>query len=257
MGPTGVGKTELVKVLAKEMFDTVDPLIRLDMSEYMEKHSVAKIIGSPPGYVGYDEAGQLTERVRRKPYSVILFDEIEKAHPDVMNILLQILDEGKITDSHGRNVSFENTIIAMTSNAGSSDGINGIGFAKTEEDISKERAMKGLRDFLRPEFLGRVDEIVVFKPLSEENYAAIAKLNLEELREPLSEKNLELNISDDVYKAVAKKAFGGKFGGRDIRKVIRTDIEDKIAELLIDNSEKTLKSVEITANGDEIEVGVK
>ena len=174
-----------------------------------------------------------------------------------MNILLQILDEGKITDSHGRNVSFENTIIAMTSNAGSSDGINGIGFAKTEEDISKERAMKGLRDFLRPEFLGRVDEIVVFKPLSEENYAAIAKLNLEELREPLSEKNLELNISDDVYKAVAKKAFGGKFGGRDIRKVIRTDIEDKIAELLIDNSEKTLKSVEITANGDEIEVGVK
>ena len=257
VGPTGVGKTELVKVLAKEMFDTVDPLIRLDMSEYMEKHSVAKIIGSPPGYVGYDEAGQLTERVRRKPYSVILFDEIEKAHPDVMNILLQILDEGKITDSHGRNVSFENTIIAMTSNAGSSDGINGIGFAKTEEDISKERAMKGLRDFLRPEFLGRVDEIVVFKPLSEENYAAIAKLNLEELREPLSEKNLELNISDDVYKAVAKKAFGGKFGGRDIRKVIRTDIEDKIAELLIDNSEKTLKSVEITANGDEIEVGVK
>ena len=257
VGPTGVGKTELVKVLAKEMFDTVDPLIRLDMSEYMEKHSVAKIIGSPPGYVGYDEAGQLTERVRRKPYSVILFDEIEKAHPDVMNILLQILDEGKITDSHGRNVSFENTIIAMTSNAGSSDGINGIGFAKTEEDISKERAMKGLRDFLRPEFLGRVDEIVVFKPLSEENYAAIAKLNLEELREPLSEKKLELNISDDVYKAVAKKAFGGKFGGRDIRKVIRTDIEDKIAELLIDNSEKTLKSVEITANGDEIEVGVK
>ena len=157
VGPTGVGKTELVKVLAKEMFDTVDPLIRLDMSEYMEKHSVAKIIGSPPGYVGYDEAGQLTERVRRKPYSVILFDEIEKAHPDVMNILLQILDEGKITDSHGRNVSFENTIIAMTSNAGSSDGINGIGFAKTEENISKERAMKGLRDFLRPEFLGRVD----------------------------------------------------------------------------------------------------
>ena len=257
VGPTGVGKTELVKVLAKEMFDTVDPLIRLDMSEYMEKHSVAKIIGSPPGYVGYDEAGQLTERVRRKPYSVILFDEIEKAHPDVMNILLQILDEGKITDSHGRNVSFENTIIAMTSNAGSSDGINGIGFAKTEEDISKERAMKGLRDFLRPEFLGRVDEIVVFKPLSEENYAAIAKLNLEELCEPLSEKNLELNISDDVYKAVAKKAFGGKFGGRDIRKVIRTDIEDKIAELLIENNEKTLKSVEITANGDEIEVGVK
>lgn len=257
VGPTGVGKTELVKVLANEMFDTVDPLIRLDMSEYMEKHSVAKIIGSPPGYVGYDEAGQLTERVRRKPYSVILFDEIEKAHPDVMNILLQILDEGKITDSHGRNVSFENTIIAMTSNAGSSDGMNGIGFAKTTNDVSKERVMKGLRDFLRPEFLGRVDEIVTFKPLTEEDYAKIAKLNLEELREPLSEKNLALNISEDVYKAVAKKAFGGKFGGRDIRRVIRTEIEDKIAELLIDNSERELSEVNIAANGEEIEVTVK
>lgn len=257
VGPTGVGKTELVKVLAEEMFDTVDPLIRLDMSEYMEKHSVAKIIGSPPGYIGYDEAGQLTERVRRKPYSVILFDEIEKAHPDVMNILLQILDEGKITDSHGRNVSFENTIIAMTSNAGSSDGMNGIGFAKTSDEISKERAMKGLRDFLRPEFLGRVDEVVAFKPLTEEDYAAIAKLNLEELREPLSEKNLALNISEDVYKAVAKKAFGGKFGGRDIRRVIRTDIEDKLAELLIDNSERKLSEVDISANGEEIEVTVK
>lgn len=257
VGPTGVGKTELVKVLAEEMFDTVDPLIRLDMSEYMEKHSVSKIIGSPPGYVGYDEAGQLTERVRRKPYSVILFDEIEKAHPDVMNILLQILDEGKITDSHGRNVSFENTIIAMTSNAGSSNGMNGLGFAKTESEISKERAMKGLRDFLRPEFLARVDEVVAFKPLSIEDYAAIAKLNLEELRTPLSEKDLALNISEDVYKAVAKKAFGGKFGGRDIRKVIREEIEDKIAELLIENGEKTLSSVEITADGENIEVGVK
>ena len=258
VGPTGVGKTELVKVLSEEMFDNAtEPLIRLDMSEYMEKHSVSKIIGSPPGYVGYDEAGQLTERVRRKPYSVILFDEIEKAHPDVMNILLQILDEGKITDSHGRNVSFENTIIAMTSNAGSSDGMNGIGFAKTAEDISKERAMKGLRDFLRPEFLARVDEIVAFKPLTEENYAAIAKLNLEELRAPLSEKNFELNISEDVYKAVAKKAFGGKFGGRDIRRVIRTDIQDKIAELLIDNSENIIKEVNISANGDDIKVEVK
>ena len=257
VGPTGVGKTELVKVLAKEMFDTVDPLIRLDMSEYMEKHSVSKIIGSPPGYVGYDEAGQLTERVRRKPYSVILFDEIEKAHPDVMNILLQILDEGKITDSQGRNVSFENTIIAMTSNAGSSNGMNGVGFAKTVEDISKERAMKGLRDFLRPEFMARVDEIVCFAPLNEESYAKIARLNLEELREPLSEKKLALNITDDVYKAVAKKAFGGKFGGRDIRRVIRSDIEDKIAELLIDHSEESFKSVEITADGDEISVELK
>lgn len=257
VGPTGVGKTELVKVLSEEMFDNAtDPLIRLDMSEYMEKHSVSKIIGSPPGYVGYDEAGQLTERVRRKPYSVILFDEIEKAHPDVMNILLQILDEGKITDSHGRNVSFENTIIAMTSNAGSSNGMNGIGFAKTGEEISKERAMKGLRDFLRPEFMARVDEIVAFRPLTEEDYAAIAKLDLEKLREPLSEKGLALNISEDVYKAVAKKSFGGKFGGRDIRRVIRTDIEDKIAELLIENSEKDIKSVEVGASGENIEVTV-
>ena len=257
VGPTGVGKTELVKVLAKEMFDSVDPLIRLDMSEYMEKHSVSKIIGSPPGYVGYDEAGQLTERVRRKPYSVILFDEIEKAHPDVMNILLQILDEGKITDSQGRNVSFENTIIAMTSNAGSSNGMNGVGFAKTQSDVTKERAMKGLRDFLRPEFLARVDEVIVFKPLSEEAYAKIAKLNLEELRSPLKEKKLELSISDEVYAAVAKKAFGGKFGGRDIRRVIRSDIEDKIAEMLIENSEKQLSAVEITASGDEIKVELK
>ncbi len=257
VGPTGVGKTELVKVLAKEMFDSVDPLIRLDMSEYMEKHSVSKIIGSPPGYVGYDEAGQLTERVRRKPYSVILFDEIEKAHPDVMNILLQILDEGKITDSQGRNVSFENTIIAMTSNAGSSSGMNGVGFAKTQSDVTKERAMKGLRDFLRPEFLARVDEVVVFKPLSEDSYAKIAKLNLEELRGPLEEKKLSLSISDDVYAAVAKKAFGGKFGGRDIRRVIRTEIEDKIAELLIENSEKQFSAVEIAVSGDEITVNLK
>lgn len=257
VGPTGVGKTELVKVLAKEMFDSVDPLIRLDMSEYMEKHSVSKIIGSPPGYVGYDEAGQLTERVRRKPYSVILFDEIEKAHPDVMNILLQILDEGKITDSQGRNVSFENTIIAMTSNAGSSSGMNGVGFAKTQSDVTKERVMKGLRDFLRPEFLARVDEVVVFKPLSEDSYAKIAKLNLEELRGPLEEKKLSLSISDDVYAAVAKKAFGGKFGGRDIRRVIRTEIEDKIAELLIENSEKQFSAVEIAVSGDEITVNLK
>ncbi len=257
VGPTGVGKTELVKVLAKEMFDTVDPLIRLDMSEYMEKHSVSKIIGSPPGYVGYDEAGQLTERVRRKPYSVILFDEIEKAHPDVMNILLQILDEGKITDSHGRNVSFENTIIAMTSNAGSSGGMNGIGFSKTGEEISKERAMKGLRDFLRPEFLARVDEIVAFAPLSEESYAKIAELNLKELVSPLSEKKLELNIAEDVYKTIAKKAYGGKFGGRDIRRVIRSDIEDPIAELLIENSEKTLSEVDITVEDGDIKAAVK
>ena len=257
VGPTGVGKTELVKVLAKEMFDTVEPLIRLDMSEYMEKHSVSKIIGSPPGYVGYDEAGQLTERVRRKPYSVILFDEIEKAHPDVMNILLQILDEGKINDAHGRSVSFENTIICMTSNAGSSTGSNSVGFTRTEGEISKERAMKGLRDFLRPEFIGRIDEVIVFKPLSVENYADIAKLMLKELEAPLAEKNIKFNVADGVYSAVAKKSHGGKYGGRDIRRVIRSDIEDKIAELIIDHAEQPLTEISVTADGDEITVSGK
>ena len=257
VGPTGVGKTELVKVLAAEMFDTVEPLIRLDMSEYMEKHSVSKIIGSPPGYVGYDEAGQLTERVRRKPYSVILFDEIEKAHPDVMNILLQILDEGKINDSHGRSVSFENTVICMTSNAGSSTGMNGIGFSKSEGDMTKERAMKGLREFLRPEFLGRIDEIVTFSPLSEEAYAKIARLMLEEIRSPLKEKKLNLDIAENVYPAVAKKAFGGKFGGRDIRRVIRSDIEDSLANQLIENADRKLTRVTVNADGGEIKVSVE
>ena len=255
VGPTGVGKTELVKVLAKEMFDSVEPLIRLDMSEYMEKHSVSRIIGSPPGYVGYDDAGQLTEKVRRRPYSVILFDEIEKAHPDVMNILLQILDEGKINDAHGRSVSFENTVICMTSNAGSGhNSVGGIGFSRTEGDMSKERAMKGLRDFLRPEFMARVDEIVAFAPLTEEAYAKIAKLMLSELEKPLSEKKIELTITDDVYAAVAKKAYGGKYGGRDIRRVIRSDIEDVIAETIIDNADKVLSKISITADNDDIRV---
>ena len=257
VGPTGVGKTELVKVLAKEMFDTVEPLIRLDMSEYMEKHSVSKIIGSPPGYVGYEEAGQLTERVRRKPYSVILFDEIEKAHPDVMNILLQILDEGKINDAHGRSVSFENTIICMTSNAGSSTGSNSVGFTKTEGDVSKERAMKGLRDFLRPEFIGRIDEVIVFRPLSVENYADIAKLMMGELVSPLAEKKITLNVGDGVYMAIAKKAHGGKYGGRDIRRVIRSDIEDPMAELIIDHAEQPLSEISVSADGDGIKVDGK
>ena len=234
VGPTGVGKTELVKVLANELFNTVDPLIRLDMSEFMEKHSVSRIIGSPPGYVGYDEAGQLTEKVRRKPYSVILFDEIEKAHPDVMNILLQILDEGKVTDAHGRTVSFENTVIAMTSNAGSSFNTSGLGFAKSEADISKDKAMKALGEFLRPEFLSRVDEVVVFKPLTLDAYKGIAGLMIGEMKEPLLEKNITLNVSDEAYELVAKKASGGKFGGRDVRKVVRKDIEDKVANIIVE-----------------------
>ena len=248
VGPTGVGKTQLVKVIAEELFSGVEPLIRLDMSEYMEKHSVSKIIGSPPGYVGFDDAGQLTEKVRRRPYSVILLDEIEKAHPDVMNILLQILDEGKVNDSHGRAVNFENTIICMTSNAGSSDGSTGMGFGKTVGDMSKERAMKALRDFLRPEFLGRVDEVVVFSPLTVENYAGIAKLLLEDTVKALEENSITLKIKPSAYKKIAEKAFGGKYGGRDIRKVIREDVEDKIADLIIGSENNTPAEITISAD---------
>ena len=253
VGPTGVGKTELVKVLANELFNTVDPLIRLDMSEFMEKHSVSRIIGSPPGYVGYDEAGQLTEKERRKPYSVILFDEIEKAHPDVMNILLQILDEGKVTDAHGRTVSFENTVIAMTSNAGSSFNTSGLGFAKSEADISKDKAMKALGEFLRPEFLSRVDEVVVFKPLTLDAYKGIAGLMIGEMKEPLLEKNITLNVSDEAYELVAKKASGGKFGGRDVRKVVRKDIEDKVANIIVE-ADGNISQIDVDADGDEIKV---
>lgn len=253
VGPTGVGKTELVKVLANELFNTVDPLIRLDMSEFMEKHSVSRIIGSPPGYVGYDEAGQLTEKVRRKPYSVILFDEIEKAHPDVMNILLQILDEGKVTDAHGRTVSFENTVIAMTSNAGSSFNTSGLGFAKSEADISKDKAMKALGEFLRPEFLSRVDEVVVFKPLTLDAYKGIAGLMIGEMKQPLLEKNITLNVSDEAYALVAKKASGGKFGGRDVRKVVRKDIEDKVANIIVE-ADGNISQIDVDADGDEIKV---
>ena len=253
VGPTGVGKTELVKVLANELFNTVDPLIRLDMSEFMEKHSVSRIIGSPPGYVGYDEAGQLTEKVRRKPYSVILFDEIEKAHPDAMNILLQILDEGKVTDAHGRTVSFENTVIAMTSNAGSSFNTSGLGFAKSEADISKDKAMKALGEFLRPEFLSRVDEVVVFKPLTLDAYKGIAGLMIGEMKEPLLEKNITLNVSDEAYELVAKKASGGKFGGRDVRKVVRKDIEDKVANIIVE-ADGNISQIDVDADGDEIKV---
>ena len=255
VGPTGVGKTELVRVLAEEMFDTVDPLIRLDMSEYMEKYSVSKIIGSPPGYIGYDEAGQLTEKVRRKPYSVILFDEIEKAHPDVMNILLQILDEGKVTDSHGRTVSFENTVIAMTSNAGSSNASNGgLGFGKSEGDISRERAMNALKEFLRPEFLGRIDEIVVFNPLTEENYTKIAKLMLEEMKKALAEKNIELKVTEAAYRTIASKAYGGKYGGRDIRRVIRRELEDKVAELVVSKGAVGISEVNVSSKAGELVV---
>lgn len=254
VGPTGVGKTELVKVLGEELFDATEPLIRVDMTEYMEKHSVSKLIGSPPGYVGFDEAGQLTEKVRRRPYSVVLFDEIEKAHPDIMNILLQILDEGRINDSQGRSVSFENTVIVMTSNAGSTDRDTGVGFNKTDSDIAKDKAMKALRDFLRPEFLGRIDEIVVFNPLTEENYAGIAGLMLDEMKSPLEEKHISLRYTDEALKTIAHKAYGQKLGARDIRRVIRNEVEDKIAELLIDKGEGAVSAVAISADNGEIRV---
>ncbi|HAP79170.1 MAG TPA: chaperone ClpB [Ruminococcus sp.] len=247
VGPTGVGKTELVKVLAQEMFDSVDPLIRLDMTEYMEKQSVARMIGSPPGYVGYDEAGQLTEKVRRKPYSVILFDEIEKAHPDVMNILMQILDEGRVNDAHGRSVNFENTIICMTSNAGSNDKSIGVGFNKTQTDITKEKTMKALKDFLRPEFISRVDEIITFRQLSKEDFAKIAGLMLSEMKSPLGEKNITLEYDEKALKAIADKSFGKSYNARDIRRVIRQEIEDAVAQIIIDKS-PNVHGISITAD---------
>jgi len=237
VGPTGVGKTELVKALSSELFDTADPLIRLDMSEFMEKHSVSRIIGSPPGYVGYDEAGQLTEKVRRRPYSVVLFDEIEKAHPDVMNILLQILDEGKITDAQGRAVNFENTVIVMTSNAGSNLKSNVLGFNAQEETVAKEKAKKALSEFLRPEFIGRVDEVVAFRALDKDDYNRIAALMLKELTGPLKEKGIEFTFEEGALSLITEKAFGKKSGARDLRRVIRKEVEDVICNRLIDEPE--------------------
>ena len=253
VGPTGVGKTELVKVLATELFDSNEPLIRLDMTEFMEKHSVARLIGSPPGYVGYDEAGQLTEKVRRRPYSVILFDEIEKAHPDVMNILMQILDEGKIDDAQGRTVNFENTVICMTSNAGSTDKSIGVGFNRTETEISKDKAMKGLREFLRPEFISRIDEVVVFRNLTKENFQKIAALMLDEMKQPLAEKNITVQYSDAALAAITEEAYGKPYGARDIRRVIRQKVEDAVASLIID-SDGTLSTISIGAENGKIKV---
>ncbi len=247
VGPTGVGKTELVKLLAKELFETPETLIRIDMSEFMEKFSVSRIIGSPPGYVGYDEAGQLTEKVRRKPYSVILFDEIEKAHPDVMNILLQILDEGKITDAQGRQVSFENTIIIMTSNAGSDRAAGALGFGKTKSEASKERSLKALEKFLRPEFIGRVDEVVVFNDLTETEYKKIAALLLDELVDPLRDKGIELKYDDEATSAIAALSADGSRGARDIRSCIRKNVEDAITAEMVSRIDNPLKAVSVTA----------
>ncbi|MBR0466960.1 MAG: ATP-dependent Clp protease ATP-binding subunit [Clostridia bacterium] len=249
VGPTGVGKTELVKVLSDELFNTPETFIRLDMSEFMEKHSVSRIIGAPPGYVGYDEAGQLTEKVRRKPYSVVLFDEIEKAHPDVLNILLQILDEGHITDAQGRNVNFENTIIVMTSNAGSEKNDNLMGFGKSVAESSAEKADKALREFLRPEFIARVDEVVVFSPLSEKSLSKIAALLLSELENAMKEKDITFKFDNKACDFIAKKCDKTKTGAREIRNIIRRNIEDKVVDRIIDGN---VSEISVSSDGKEI-----
>lgn len=248
VGSTGVGKTELVRCLADELFDSAESLIRLDMSEYMEKHSVSKIIGSPPGYVGYDEAGQLTEKIRRKPYSVVLFDELEKAHPDVLNILLQILDDGRITDAQGRVVNFENTIIVMTSNAGSDRKDGSLGFGNTVSEQSKEKAMKALGEFLRPEFLNRVDEIISFNKLTEENFRAIAGIMLGELKGALTERGVELAWTDEMMDYLTKKSYSVKYGARNLRRTIQKEIEDKIAETIIDSFQSPISRITLRSD---------
>ena len=254
VGPTGTGKTELVRVLSQELFDTPETLIRLDMSEFMEKHSVSKIIGSPPGYVGYDEAGQLTEKVRRRPYSVLLFDEIEKAHPDVLNILLQILDEGRITDAHGRTVNFENTVIVMTSNAGSDRRENSLGFNKTAADMNREKVMRALGEFLRPEFLSRIDEVIVFRPLDVEDYKKIAALMLDEYVGSLKEKGIALTYNQEVCAYLAEKSIHGQSGARDLRNNIRRMVEDKLAMVLVEQGEGAISSVSLTMQDGELKL---
>ncbi len=249
VGPTGVGKTELSKVLSEQLFSTPETMIRLDMSEFMEKHSVSRIVGSPPGYVGYDEAGQLTEKVRRKPYSVILLDEIEKAHPDVLNILLQIFDDGRITDAQGRVVNFENTIIIMTSNAGSERNDYAVGFGKTAAQMSKDKALKALREIMRPEFLGRIDEIVVFSPLDEASLEKIAALMLSDFKEVMLEKGINFIFDDSVCKQLAAQSVGAKAGARELRTNIRKNIEDKIVDLIIDSCENPPKQISVKYNG--------
>ena len=257
VGPTGVGKTELVKCLANDLFDSVDSLIRLDMSEYMEKHTVSKLIGSPPGYVGYDEAGQLTEKIRRKPYSVVLFDEIEKAHPDVLNILLQVLDDGRITDAQGRVVNFENTIIVMTSNAGSEGRVGGLGFGRTENDMVKEKTMKALREFLRPEFINRVDEIITFNHLTEENFLGIADIMLRELKESLVARGLELSWDASIRDYLVKQAYSMVYGARNLRRTIQRELEDPISEKIIDSFENPISSIHVTVEDEKIKVTTK
>ena len=256
VGPTGVGKTELVKQLASDLFDNVDSLIRLDMSEYMEKHTVSKLIGSPPGYVGYDEAGQLTEKIRRRPYSIVLFDEIEKAHPDVLNILLQVLDDGRITDAQGRVVNFENTIIVMTSNAGSEGSVGGMGFGRSDGDKVKEKTMKALQGFLRPEFLNRVDEIITFNHLTEENFLGIADIMLKELQESLLSRGLTLSWDDDLRRLLVKKAYSVTYGARNLRRTIQKELEDPISEAIIDSFEHPISAIRIRVEGETVKLDI-
>ncbi len=253
-GPTGVGKTELVKVLASELFDSPETLIRLDMSEFMEKFSVSRIIGAPPGYVGYDEAGQLTEKIRRKPYSVVLFDEIEKAHPDVMNILLQILDDGRITDAQGRTVNFENTVIVMTTNAGSEVSSSAAGFSASRHDSDRERTEKALSTFLRPEFINRVDEIIVFNRLNKENFAEIAKLMLNDLANALSEKDIKFVYSDKAAMAIAEASFSDKYGARNMRRYIEKEVEDKLADKIISGYTENIFGISLDHDGEKLVV---
>ena len=256
VGPTGVGKTELVKQLASDLFDNVDSLIRLDMSEYMEKHTVSKLIGSPPGYVGYDEAGQLTEKIRRRPYSIVLFDEIEKAHPDVLNILLQVLDDGRITDAQGRVVNFENTIIVMTSNAGSEGSVGGMGFGRSDGDKVKEKTMKALQGFLRPEFLNRVDEIITFNHLTEENFLGIADIMLKELQDSLSTRGLNLFWDDDLRQLLVKKAYSVTYGARNLRRTIQKELEDPISEAIIDSFQHPISAIRIRVEGETVKLDI-
>ncbi len=252
VGSTGVGKTELVKQLADDLFNAPESLIRLDMSEFMEKHSVSRIIGSPPGYVGYDEAGQLTEKIRRKPYSVILFDEIEKAHPDVLNVLLQILDDGQITDAHGRKVNFENTVIVMTSNAGSDRKEGSVGFNKTVNEQGKDRAMKALQGFLRPEFINRVDEIVYFNKLTEENFKPIARLMLDELKDSMKEKGLTFSYDDALVDYLVKKSYSATYGARNLRRTIQKEVEDSMALAIINSYDRPITQLCATAQDDKV-----
>ena len=254
VGSTGVGKTELVKQLAADLFNSPESLIRLDMSEFMEKHSVSRIIGSPPGYVGYDDAGQLTEKIRRKPYSVILFDEIEKAHPDVLNVLLQILDDGHISDAHGKVVNFENTVIVMTSNAGSDIKGGSLGFDRTANQLGRDKAMKGLESFLRPEFINRVDEIVYFNPLTEDNFKAIARIMLSELEGVLRDKNITFHYDESVLDYLVRKSFSSAYGARNLRRQIQRDLEDPIAAKLIERYADPITMVNLSAQGDELNI---